>query len=128
MCRDLRIDFVAPPFAGHLFPLLELARFLRGQGFTRLRVLSTAGAARAVQVSGLTLVELLPGREGRVRAIADTDAQVGLHPHRLYRQFRMNMALMPALRAQLKALWAADRPDLVIADFTVPLAGLLARG
>src|SRR5262249_58186945 len=32
------------------------------------------------------------------------------------------------LRDELRRLWAAARPDLVVVDFTVPIAGLLARG
>lgn len=127
MSRDTRIELVAPPFAGHLFPLLDLARYLRGQGWTNLRVLSTKDAAEAVRLCELPFVELLPGQADRVRQIADTESRVGFHPLRLYRQFRMNLALMDDLRAQLREGWTAERPALVLADFTVPVAGLLAQ-
>jgi UDP:flavonoid glycosyltransferase YjiC (YdhE family) len=125
--RDkLRIDFVAPPFAGHLFPVLDLATQLRRRGLTSIRVISTSDTAETIRACGLTAVELLPGREREVWAIANTTARAGLHPLRLYQQFRANMALMADVAAQLRTLWSTERPDVVIADFTVPVAGAVA--
>jgi len=123
----MSIDLVAPPYAGHLFPLLELGRRLREQGRTPIRVVTTPDAAATVRLCGLTPVELLPGRASEVWAIANTAEQVGFHPLRLYRQFRANMPLMADAAAELRTMWSAHRPDLVIADFTVPVAGLVAR-
>ena len=107
--------------------MLDLAVALRREGLCDPRILSTRDAAEAIRLCGLTAVELLPGREDRVRAIADTSERVGFHPMRLYRQLRMNLALMGDLRDQLRRLWQEHRPDLVIADLGVPIAGLLAR-
>lgn len=121
------IDFVAPPFAGHLFPTLDLATQLRARGIERTRVISTSDSVATIQACGHEAVELLPGREAEVWAIANTPARAGLHPLRLYAQFRANMALMADIATQLRALWTVERPDLVIADFTVPVAGHVAQ-
>lgn len=121
------IDLVAPPFAGHLFPILQLARTLRERGIARPRVLSTADVANTIRLCGLEPIDILPNRADEVWAIANTEARTGFHPLRLYRQFRANMALMADVAAQLRATWSAHRPSLVIADFTVPVAGLIAR-
>lgn len=122
-----KIDFVAPPFAGHLFPLLALAASLRDAGLRDMRVLSTSDAAATIRLSGLEPLDLIPGRADEVWAIANTSERTGFHPLRLHRQFRANMRLMVDVAAQLERAWRADRPDLVIADFTVPVAGLVAR-
>lgn len=127
MSSDRRIDFVAPPFAGHLYPALDLARRLRDRGLTNLRVLTTAGGARAASASGLPFVEILPGRDAEVWAIANTRVQVGSNPLRMWRQVESNLALMQDLRRQLRELWSADPPQLVLADFVVPVAGLTAQ-
>ncbi len=123
----MKIDFVAPPYAGHLYPLLELAGYLRDHGYASLRVASTADVADVIRLCGLEPIALLPGRTDEVWAIANTESRTGFHPLRLYRQFRANMALMGDFAAELRATWSRDRPDLVIADFTVPFAGLVAR-
>src|SRR5262245_25344122 len=98
MWHDLAIDFVAPPFAGHLFPLLELAGYLRDQGMAGLRVLTTRDGAATARRCGLAAVDLLPGDEERVWAIANPGRRVGSDPLQLYRQFRANLALMGRLR------------------------------
>lgn len=121
------IDFVAPPFAGHLFPLLDLATQLRRRGIARTRVISTSDTVATIRAWGHEAVELLPGREAAVWAIANTTSRAGLHPLRMYAQFRANMALMADVAAQLRVLWSSARPDLVIADFTVPVAGRAAE-
>jgi UDP:flavonoid glycosyltransferase YjiC (YdhE family) len=127
MSHRPRLDLVAPPFAGHLFPLLDLARSLRTRGLTGLRVLSTHSAGEAVQRCGLEMVELLGHHEDTVLAIANPQHRVGSNPFHLLRQFRTNLSLMGQLRDQLQGLWTANRPDIVLADFTIPVAGLLAQ-
>jgi UDP:flavonoid glycosyltransferase YjiC (YdhE family) len=124
---SVRVDCVAPPFAGHLFPILQLATLLRDRGIATPRILSTSDVAQTIRLCALEPLDILPGRADEVWAIANTAARTGFHPLRLYRQFRANMALMSDVAAQLRATWSRDRPDLVIADFTVPVAGLVAR-
>lgn len=128
MSRELRIDFVSPPFAGHLYPALDLARRLKEQGFTGIRVLSTAGAQDSVNASGFPFVEILPGRDQDVWEIANTRNRVGSNPIRMWRQVQHNLALMGDLQSQLRTFWSVQPPDLVIADFVVPVAGLTAQG
>ena len=122
-----RIDFVAPPFAGHLFPLLHLAQQLRDEGFETQQFCSTPEAKTAVELCGFTLVPFLQGTSQVVFQISDTNERVGSNPFRLLRQLRMNLSLMDQFREELRQHWMVSRPDLVIADMTVPVAGLLAQ-
>lgn len=126
MSNPLRIDFVAPPFAGHLFPLLQLARSLSGDSRVAVRVLTTASGLSSVAVSGQKSVELLVGCDAVVSKIADTSRRVGSNPLALIRQLRMNLSLMGQLRDDLLDHWEDHRPDLVVADFVLPVAGLTA--
>ncbi len=92
MSRDLRIDFVSPPFAGHLYPALDLACRLKKQGDFQIRVLTTAGGETAVTASGLSFVEILKQHDAEVWAIADTRLKVGSNPLRMWSQLRHNLA------------------------------------
>jgi MGT family glycosyltransferase len=121
------IDFVAPPFAGHLYPILELAKRLHERGVATPRIFSTSDVADTIRRCGLEPIDILPGRADEVWAIANTESRAGFNPLLLYRQFRANMALMQDVATQLRRAWNERRPSLVIADFTVPIAGLLAR-
>jgi UDP:flavonoid glycosyltransferase YjiC (YdhE family) len=125
--ENIKLDLVAPPFAGHLFPLLELGIFLKAHGVNHLRVLSTEGAKEATQLSGLEHVTLLPGRDKEIEAIANPPHRVKNNPRRLMGQLEANLELTKEMKRELEKLWSKDKPDVVLADFTLPVAGLLAQ-
>jgi UDP:flavonoid glycosyltransferase YjiC (YdhE family) len=120
-----RIFLVAPPFSGHLHPLLGIA--LRLQSVGEVTVLSTPSGVRAAQSSGLSARAILAEDEAKVWAIAEPGTDVKSNPLLLYRQLKANVALMGKLKAELEAIYLTEKPDLVIADFTVPVAGIAAQ-
>lgn len=122
-----QIDFVAPPYAGHLFPLIQIATGLVARGYREIRIISTIEAQSAVAAAGLEFVPILVGSSRRVFEISNTKQRVGSNPFRLLAQLRQNLSLLQQLQNELRHLWEHQRPDRVIADFTVPIAGLLAR-
>lgn len=123
--KALRIDLVAPPFAGHLHPILGVARRLARDH--QVRVLSTERARGEIAAAGLADVPLLAGCDEAIAAIADPPRPVGSNPIRLHQQLRANLALLDRFQAELRQIWATDRPDLLLADFTLPVAGSVAR-
>jgi UDP:flavonoid glycosyltransferase YjiC (YdhE family) len=125
--ENIKIDLVAPPFGGHLFPLLELGRFLKEHGVNHLRVLSTEVAKEATQLSRLEHVTLLPGKDKEIEAIANPPYRVKNNPRRLMRQLEANLTLTKMMKGELEQLWLKDKPNVVLADFTLPIAGLLAE-
>lgn len=116
-----KVCLIAPPFSGHLHPLLGIGEGLRE--VADVTVLSTPSAAAVCE---LPFHPILPARESEVWAIAEPGKDVKSNPLLLYRQLKANIALLGDLRAELEAFFASHRPDLVIADFTVPVAGLAA--
>jgi UDP:flavonoid glycosyltransferase YjiC (YdhE family) len=123
----MHIDLIAPPFPGHLFPLLDLGQGLRKLGFESIRVLTTARRQQAVEQCSLEFVELLAGADAFIDSIGNTKQRVGSNPWRLLSQFRMNMSLMDRLREELTTIWQKRKPNVAIVDFTVPLAGIRAQ-
>ncbi len=120
-----RIALVAPPFSGHLHPLLGLGRALRD--IADVRVFSSAAAQPAVAAAQLQGAVLLAGCDDAIAAIADPPRRAGSHPLRLHAQLRANLALMRRFRNELDAALGTWTPQLVIADFTLPVAGSVAR-
>jgi UDP:flavonoid glycosyltransferase YjiC (YdhE family) len=121
----LKIDVVAPPFHGHLHPILGLADVLRE--WADIRVLTTEDALAGVEAAGFEGVPILRGRAASVWRIANTPQPVRGRPWMLLRQFRENLALLPGLNREVEAVWNARRPDLALVDFTLPTVGHLAR-
>lgn len=120
-----KVCLIAPPFSGHLHPLLGIGEGLRE--VAEVTVLSTPGAAAEC---GLPFHSILAQHERAVWAIAEPGKDVKSNPLLLYRQLKANIALLGDLRAELDAFFTTHKPDLVIADFTVPVAGhaALAQG
>lgn len=121
-----RIDLLAPPFSGHLHPVLALGRALSAH--YQVRIITTRGAAAAVAAAGLSGLTLPGDYDTPLLAVVNPQYAVGSHPLRLYRQFRNVVGLLKNFADELEALWRReDVPDLSIADFTLPIVGEVCR-
>jgi UDP:flavonoid glycosyltransferase YjiC (YdhE family) len=121
-----RVDLIAPPFSGHLHPLLGMGRRL-ARDHMLVRVISTGSAQTRIAASGLESHCVLAGADDAVHAIAEPPDAVRSNPFRLNAQFRANLALLGRFQEELRALYRQHPPDLAIVDFTLPLAGCVAR-
>jgi len=119
--RPKKVFLVGPPFSGHFHPLLGIGEMLCKQ--SDVTVLSTPGAGKSCH---LPFRPILAAHEQAIWEIAEPGKAVKGNPIGLYRQLKANMALMADLKKELDTLYEAEKPDLVIADFTVPVAGLSA--
>lgn len=119
-----RITFVAPPFAGHLNPLLVLAVAARDAGYDAT-VITGERKLAAVRELGLRARGLKAIGAESLEAIANSPSKVGSNPFLLLRQFRENLALLPLIRAELMEIWKEEKPDLVVADSVAPVGGLV---
>ena len=122
----MRIDLIAPPYSGHLHPILAIARQLAAQH--DVRVISTPAAMARIAACGLHGISVLDAQADQPLAqIANPPHAVGHNPLRLRRQLHAALGLMVRLGEALQQHYRGRRPELVIADFTVPSAGLAAR-
>lgn len=120
-----RIELLAPPFAGHLHPILAIGRALRD--IAEIEVISTEAAQPRIRAAGLAGSAVVPGADAALKAIVDPPHAVGAHPLRLHAQFQRSLELLDAFGTALDARYSNTRPDLVIADFTLPVAGAAAQ-
>ena len=120
-----RVELLAPPFAGHLHPLLAIGRALRD--IVDIEVVSTDAAQARIRAAGLAGSAVVPGADAALRRIVEPPHAVGANPLRLHAQFQRSLDLLEAFAAALDARYSKTRPDLVIADFTLPVAGAAAR-
>ena len=118
------IELVTPPFAGHLHPVLGIGVELARRGLP-VRVVSTAAARAQIEAAGLSAVALATADDGLIAAIADPPERIGRHPLRLHRQFRSTLGVLATISAELDARYDADPPAVVVADFTLPVAGVI---
>lgn len=120
-----RIVMVAPPFSGHLHPMLAIARRLSTEH--DVLFVSTESASAKIEAAGLRGQPVLRGADAAIQAIAEPPYAVRNNPLLLNRQLRANVALMRRFHDELSAVCEAHPPALLIADFVLPVAGLVAR-
>ncbi|MBM3767203.1 MAG: hypothetical protein FJW32_17580 [Acidobacteria bacterium] len=120
-----RIVFAAPPFAGHLNPLMALANAAKSAGF-ETDVITGPRKIATVERFGHRAIRLRSIGMDTLESIANTAEPVRSNPFRLLAQFRQNLRLLPAIGDELVELWRNDRPHLIVADSVAPVAGLAA--
>lgn len=120
-----RLLLAAPPFAGHLYPLIAIAKRLRAHH----AVTFATGPAQLPLLAelGFAAHPILNNDPTAFERIANTDRAVGHNPLRLVGQLRQNLAVLPQAQAELAALIDRHQIELVMADFTAPVAGWAAQ-
>ena len=119
-----KIMLVGPPFSGHLHPLLGIAKCL--QSVAEVLVVSTPGGIKEAKIAGVCGHEILVEQEQQVWEIAEPGENVKKNPFKMWRQVQSNVSLMMTMKNELDAMICFEKPDLIIADFTIPVAGLSA--
>lgn len=124
----MRIDRIAPPYSGHLHPILAVARQLAPHH--EVHVISTPAAQARIRACGLMAVSVLDTQADRLLleiAAPPPPHAGGRNPLRLRRQLHYALGLMGRMGDVLKERWPERRPDLIIVDFALPSAGLAAQ-
>lgn len=121
-----RIDLLAPPFSGHLHPVLAMGRVLSAH--YQVRIISTRGAHSRIVSAGLEGLTLNGNYDSPILSVANPKYAVRSNPVRLYRQFRSVVSLLANFADELEQTWRNEGvPDLAIADFTLPVVGAVCR-
>ena len=126
MRTDIKIDFVAMPLAGHVFPQLQLAKYAQSQGMNRLRFYSCPNMRRAVESAGIEFQTILADREAEVLDLAAHHEQIMDSFAELFSVVDKALGIQEQFSNELRNYWQADRPDLVVVDFLAPFAGVVA--
>lgn len=122
----MRVLIVAPPYAGHLYPLLVIAQHLRERD-ARVTVATGPAKAPTVRSLGLAVHPVLAEEPDAMERIANTTDPVTGHPVRAWQQVRDNLRLLPRALVDVRAAAHAVQPDVIVADFCAPVAGVVAN-
>ena len=119
------IDLAAPPFCGHLHPILGIGRRLSHE--FRVRVISTELGLTRARAAGFDGMAVLAGCDDEIARIVGGPRAARSNPFALHAQLRANLRLMGRFRDEVTALYRREPPDLLIADLTLPFIGPVAQ-
>ena len=121
----MKIDIVAPPFSGHLYPLVELVTPLKDHPDYEFRFLTGPNKVPLLRSLGFAAAPILADDPEAFERIANPKEVVGNDPRALYAQFREPLALFPRVMEELRGHFTARETELVIADFVAVPAGVV---
>jgi len=122
----MKVLMVAPPYAGHLNPLLVIAGHLAGRGAVCRFVTGPAKAPYCHEL-GFGATAVLAGDPDAMERIADTGRRMTGHPLRALRQVSANLRLLPRALPDVQVAAECFGPDVIVADFCAPVAGVVAE-
>ena len=122
--KRYRIDLLAPPFSGHLNPIIAMARVLNKD--YDVRIVSTPAVQKTISDAGIQSVQIMDGLDETLKSIVNSGYAIGGNPFRLHQQFRNVFVVLVRLKEELLNLYRDERPDLLISDFTLATVGLVA--
>jgi len=124
--KKIKLAVVAPPFSGHLYPILELALpLLKEKDKYDICVYTGFQKEEVVKKLGFSVKVLLRDKPTAFEKISDTDRQT--NPLIAYKQFKENMGLMPEVIKEIEAFFTENKPDIVLADFIAVPVGFVCR-
>ena len=120
--KKIKVDIVAPPFSGHLYPLLEMIGSLINDERYDICVYTGIQKEEVVESLGIKCKVVLKDRPTIFEDIANTPEKTDIIA--LYKQFKENMKIIPQIINDLKEEFEKRNTDIVIADFTAVPAGI----
>ena len=124
--EKIKIAVAAPPFSGHLYPILELViPLLREKDKYDICVYTGFHKEEVVKKLGFPVKVLLKDKPDVFEKISDTERKT--NPVIAYRQFKENLKLMQEVIKEMEKFFSERRPDIVLADFVAVPAGIICK-
>ncbi|TLG77250.1 glycosyltransferase [Culicoidibacter larvae] len=110
----IRIDFIAPPLSGHLFPMLYLAKQLQkyAPGLYDIRFISGEGKRSVIEAEGFTMHALMPDDPFIFERLARAQGRTSM----FHQAFRLSKKI-GEMTEEIKAVISERDTQLVVNDF-----------
>ena len=123
--KKIKIDVVAVPLSGHLYPTMNLLAPLLQNPQYEIRLLTGPQKQSVAEAVGFQVLPILEGHVKEFEKAANNKEQLGIIS--AYRQLSASLDLINLVSDQLTQEWTNHRPDIVIVDFITLSGGLVAE-
>ena len=123
--KKIKIDVVAVPLSGHLYPTMNLLAPLLQNPQYEIRLFTGPQKKAVAEAVGFQVLPILEGHVKEFEKAANNKEQLGIIS--AYRQLSASLDLINLVSDQLTQEWTNHRPDIVIVDFITLSGGLVAE-
>ena len=110
--KKIKIDVVAVPLSGHLYPTLNLVKPLLDDPTMEIRIFTGPQKKAVAESLGFTVVPILEDKVEEFERVANNDKKYNLFS--AYRQLSRSLDLINHVSDQLLEEWRVNRPDIVM--------------
>ena len=123
--KKIKIDVVALPLSGHLYPTMNLLAPLLQNPQYEIRLFTGPQKKAVAEAVGFQVLPILEEHVKEFEKAANNKEQLGIFS--AYRQLSASLDLINLVSDQLIQEWTNHRPDIVIVDFITLSGGLVAE-
>ena len=123
--KKIKIDVVAVPLSGHLYPTMNLLAPLLQNPQYEIRLFTGPQKKAVAEAVGFQVLPILEGHVKEFEKAANNKEQLGIFS--AYRQLSASLDLINLVSDQLIQEWTNHRPDIAIVDFITLSGGLVAE-
>ena len=123
--KKIKIDVVALPLSGHLYPTMNLLAPLLQNPQYEIRLFTGPQKKAVAEAVGFQVLPILEEHVKEFEKAANNKEQLGIIS--AYRQLSASLDLVNLVSDQLIQEWTNHRPDIVIVDFITLSGGLVAE-
>ena len=123
--KKIKIDVVAVPLSGHLYPTMNLLAPLLQNPQYEIRLFTGPQKKAVAEAAGFNVVTILEDHIEEFESVANNSEQLGILS--AYHQLSASIDLINLVSDQLIQEWTNHRPDIVIVDFITLSGGLVAE-
>ena len=123
--KKIKIDVVALPLSGHLYPTMNLLAPLLQNPQYEIRLFTGPQKKAVTEAVGFQVLPILEEHVKEFEKAANNKEQLGIFS--AYRQLSASLDLINLVSDQLIQEWTNHRPDIVIVDFITLSGGLVAE-
>lgn len=123
--KKIKIDVVALPLSGHLYPTMNLLAPLLQNPQYEIRLFTGPQKKAVTEAVGFQVLPILEGHVKEFEKAANNKEQLGIIS--AYRQLSASLDLINLVSDQLIQEWTNHCPDIAIVDFITLSGGLVAE-
>ena len=123
--KKIKIDVVALPLSGHLYPTMNLLAPLLQNPQYEIRLFTGPQKKAVAEAVGFQVLPILEGHVKEFENAANNKEQLGIFS--AYRQLSASLDLINLVSDQLIQEWTNHRPDIAIVDFITLSGGFVAE-
>jgi UDP:flavonoid glycosyltransferase YjiC (YdhE family) len=124
--KKIKVDFVVPPFSGHLNPQIELALPLLNKNF-EIRFITGPNKVEFLKQLGFNAIPVLKDNPNAFENIVNSSRQIKNNPLFLLKQIKETAEVFAKVKDEVEKLIKENQTDIIVGDFMAMPVSVISK-